>query len=253
MLIDTYNTLKSGLPNAIKTALNLKKIGKTIGVRLDSGDLNYLSKEVRKVLDYSGLQNAQIGVSGDLNEEIIHQLVSNKAPIDVWGVGTQLTTGHPDSALTGVYKLASIEIEGNSIPKIKLSDNPKKLTNPGIKQVFRIFDENNAPQGDVIALNHEESKNIINNEIFDPTMPYKKKKINKSYTLKPLLNHVFGNNEIKIKLPKIADIRKFVLNQLDSLDDSYKRLINPHKYKVSLSKQLNELKYRMINENSNKK
>ncbi|HOV38920.1 MAG TPA: nicotinate phosphoribosyltransferase, partial [Spirochaetales bacterium] len=151
LLIDTFNTLRSGIANAIKIGLKLKALGKSFGVRLDSGDIQYLSNEVRAALDRAGLTDAKIAVSNELEEEIIYHLVSSKCPIDIWGVGTHLVTGGGDPAFTGVYKLCAREKDGTYIPTMKVSDNPEKSTNPGIKQVYRFHDAAGHPLADLIT------------------------------------------------------------------------------------------------------
>ena len=156
LLIDTYRTLQSGIANAIRVGRMLAAQGRTFGVRLDSGDIQYLSQQVRKLLDRAGLHNARIAVSNELNEEIIHQLVTDGAPVDLWGVGSNLVTGGADGSFSGVYKLAAVERGGRFEPTMKITDVPEKSTNPGIKQLYRFHDEQGAPLADLIAFDNEE-------------------------------------------------------------------------------------------------
>ena len=189
LLIDTYDTLTSGLKNAITVGLELKKRGKRLGVRLDSGDLAYLSKQVRKELDKAGLEDARITVSGDLNEQIIAQLIDEGAPIDSWGVGTQLATGHPDAALAGVYKLAGRRTDDGFLPAMKVSNNAAKMTNPGIKQVYRFFDAAGTPLRDLISLDEEEApRGPV--ELFHPTVHYKHISLSEYASAEPQLIEV---------------------------------------------------------------
>ncbi len=251
LLIDTYDTLGSGINNAITVGLEQKAKGKNIGVRLDSGDLQYLSVRVRKKLDEAGLKDALICASNDLNEEIIWQLVSNNAPIDLWGVGTQLVTGGSDSSLTGVYKLSARCDDDKYQPTIKVSNNPEKITNPGIKQVFRFFDDQESPLGDLIGLDDEE---IIPGSAYRFNHPmYRFKHINMFdyHSLKPLLKKKISGGKICNNHPSIITMRSSVIESMEKLDPTHKRLINPHIYKVSLSDLLRDLKFKMIDNKIN--
>ncbi len=247
LLIDTYDTLGSGLPNAIEVGRELQKRGKRLGVRLDSGDLAYLSKQVRSGLDHAGLEDAIIAVSGDLNEQIIAQLIDEGSPIDLWGVGTQLATGHPDASLTGVYKLAARRQADGFSPSMKVSDNPAKMTNPGIKQVYRLFDGNGSPLRDMIALINEETpRGEIT--LYHPTIHYKHRVTSDYDRVEEQLQPVMQEGRICSPAQPLQAQREWVISQLKSLDESFLRIINPHEYKISLSRELRDLKFRMIDE-----
>lgn len=247
LLIDTYDTLGSGLPNAIKVGRELQKRGKRLGVRLDSGDLAYLSKQVRRGLDHAGLNDAIIAVSGDLNEQIIAQLIDEGAPIDLWGVGTQLATGHPDASLTGVYKLAARRREDGFSPSMKVSDNPAKMTNPGVKQVYRFYDAAGSPLRDMISLNDEEAPR---GEVtfYHPTIHYKQLVTGEYDRVEAQLIPQMEEGRRSSPAKALQERRERVISQLKSLDESFLRIINPHEYKISLSRNLRDLKFRMIDE-----
>ncbi|MBI9105803.1 MAG: nicotinate phosphoribosyltransferase [Spirochaetales bacterium] len=248
LLIDTYDTLGSGIDNAIIVGRLLKEQGRNFGVRLDSGDLQYLSEKVRKKLDDAGLPDAIIAVSNDLNEHIIRELVSNGAPIDSWGVGTQLVTGGKDSSLTGVYKMVARQFDGLLVPTIKLSNNPEKTTNPGIKQVYRFYDNNSSPLADLMTFYDD---NLISGQTYrfnHPMFRYKSFKISQYKEMKPLLKKRLEGGVLCTELPSLKDIRDNVIMNVKTLDQTFKRLINPHIYKVSLSDNLAELKFRMMDE-----
>ena len=247
LLIDTYDTLGSGIENAVRVGLTLKEQGKNFGVRLDSGDLAYLSKQVRRRLDEAGLPDATIAVSGDLNEEIIAQLLSEEAPIDLWGVGTQLATGHPDASLTGVYKLGGRWRESDFVPSMKVSDNQAKMTNPGRKQVYRFFDAGGAPLRDMICL-EEESAPSGSVELYHPTVHYKHIALEEYAAAEPQLQPVMRKGVRTGQSEPIGEIRSRVIDQLGKLDETFLRIINPHEYKISLSRRLRDLKFRMIDE-----
>ncbi len=247
LLIDTYDTLYSGVPNAVAVGRQLKEQGKSIGVRIDSGDLTYLSRRVRKALDEAGLTDAKITASNDLNEEIIYQLVSDHSPIDSWGVGTNLVTGGNQSAMNGVYKLAAKKIDGSFEPTMKLSNNLEKTTNPGIKQVYRFFYEQEA-LADLIMLKEEPMDTDNSFKFNHPMIEHEYFRLSRdSYThVKPLLQQFVRSGSIVGELPSLEKIREHALQELFTLDDSYKRIINPHIYKVSISDKLKELKLSMI-------
>ncbi len=252
LLIDTYDTLGSGIENAIIVGKELQKKGKNFGVRLDSGDLQYLSERVRARLDEEGLPDAFIAVSNDLDEHIISQLVSDEAPIDTWGVGTQLVTGGSDSSLTGVYKMVAREKDGELIPTIKLSNNLEKSTNPGFKQVYRFFDSQNSPIGDLMTFFDEEIDAAKPHRFVHPMYRYKSFKSVNHTAVKPLLKKRIENGQHCSVLPDIRDIREKVIANVQALDRTYKRLINPHIYKVSLSEQLAALKFKILDSMSDK-
>jgi nicotinate phosphoribosyltransferase len=246
LLIDTYDTLGSGIENAIEVGKKLKADGHTgFGVRLDSGDLEYLSKAVRARLDSAGLTEARIMASNELEEEIIEQLVTRGAPIDSWGVGTHLVTGGNDPALTGVYKICARQDNGRWIPTIKVSNNPEKVTNPGIKQVWRFTNGAGSPLADLVGLADEAPRPGVPHQLHHPSGDYRSLVMEEYAGITPLLT-------LRVKGGKIlgdADLpaaRARAIAELERLDDTYKRLINPHVYKVSLSTGLADLKARLI-------
>ncbi|MDA3834183.1 MAG: nicotinate phosphoribosyltransferase, partial [Spirochaetales bacterium] len=242
-------TLDSGIKNAIIIGKELKKKGKKIGVRIDSGDLSYLSKEVRQLLDQAGLEDAVITVSNDLSEDIIHLLVSDQVPIDSWGVGTHLVTGGNQASMNGVYKLAA-KMGRNNIYEstMKVSNNYEKTTNPGIKQVYRFIDAQGNAKADLIALQQEIIQPGRTHTFFHPMIdsdyfslsPVKYEKI------VPLLRCKMEQGKRTAPSPSLLQIREYAIKQLESFHRSYKRLINPHVYKVSLSKELKDLKQELI-------
>ncbi len=250
LLIDTYSTLGSGLDNAIRVGKTLKARGHRFGVRLDSGDLEYLSKQVRAELDAAGLEDATITVSNELDEQIIHHLVTSGSPIDSWGVGTRLVTGGEDSSLTGVYKLAA-KGDGRLDPTIKLSNQPAKTTNPGVKQVYRFFDASDSPLADLIALEDEQ---IVHGEPYTfhhPDLSASKFEMTRYAKIVPLLRKQMDRGERCRECISLPDLQAHCTESLDRFDETYKRIINPHIYKVSLSDRLAELKRRMMTEAEN--
>lgn len=247
LLVDTYNTLKSGVPNAITVFKELRAKGhEPMGIRLDSGDLAYISKRARKMLDDAGFENAKIFASGDLDEKVIWDLKMQGARLDVYGVGTKLITSDDMPALGGVYKLAAEIIDGEIIPKIKVSENPIKVTNPGYKQVYRIYaKEDNKAIADLITLDDE----VINeNEpltIFDPVDTWKKMTL-ENYYVKKLLVPIFIDGKKVYNSPALKDIQKYHFQQMETLWDEYKRLAKPHVYKVDLSQKLYDMKKQLL-------
>jgi nicotinate phosphoribosyltransferase len=253
LLIDTYDTLGSGIENAIAVGRKLKETGHDgFGVRLDSGDLEYLSKKVRERLDAAGLRGALIVASNELDENIIHQLMTQRAPIDAWGVGTHLVTGGGDSSLTGVYKIVAREQGGAFIPTIKVSNNPEKVTNPGIKQVWRFANGGGSPLADLICLEEEAPSPGTPHTFHHPIVDYRSFTLTEYGTMTPLLSLKMREGGVVGRHPPITDIRARAWREIDALDDTYKRLINPHVYKVSLSDTLHEMKARLIRENLSK-
>ncbi|MFW5828093.1 MAG: nicotinate phosphoribosyltransferase, partial [Alkalispirochaeta sp.] len=244
----TYETLGSGIENAISVGLDLQKQGKRVGVRLDSGDIQYLSKQVRHRLDDAGLKDALIAVSNELDEQIIHQLVSARSPVDLWGVGTQLVTGGGDPSLTGVYKLAAKEQpDGSFLPTMKVSDNPEKSTNPGVKQVWRYYGTGDYPIADLIALEDDPPPRVPASDqgpvrFYHPSGDYRMFSLDSWSTCEPLLQKYIEGGRIIGERPLLDDIRNRTLRNLKCLDETYTRIINPHIYKVSVSKSLRELK-----------
>jgi nicotinate phosphoribosyltransferase len=248
-LVDTYDTLRSGVPNAIRVA---KKIGEKInfkGIRLDSGDLAYLSKKAREMLDEAGFLDAQIVASNDLDEETIMSLNAQGAKIDSWGIGTKLITAFDQPALGVVFKLVSIENEhGEMVDTIKISGNPEKVTTPGKKNVYRII--NNASgraEGDYIALENEDPQKEEKLKMFHPIHTYISKFVT-NFTARSLHEDIFVNGKRVYGLPPLEDIRQQVKNSLDVFWDEYKRPINPEQYPVDLSPACWEHKMRKIEE-----
>lgn len=253
-LIDTYDTLKSGIKNAIIAGKELSEKGQNFGVRLDSGDISYLSREVRKELDRAGFPDAKISVSNELTEEIISTLVAGGAPIDSWGVGTHMVTGGTESSFTGVYKLAARHEKesGKMLPAMKFSDNPAKTTNPGIKNVFRLMDDNGMLLADILSLEGEKIETGKEQRYYHPMVDYRQFSCTAS-KVEPLLKLRLKNG--KRTEERISDketlrlARKNMENRLLILDESYKRILNPHIYKVSLTEKLKELKADFIKKN----
>ena len=249
LLIDTYHVLTSGVPNAIKAFDEvLAPMGKRpVGVRIDSGDIAYLSKRVRKMLDNAGYPDCKIFVSNSLDEYIIRDLLLQGAKIDCFGVGERLITSKSDPVFDGVYKLCAVEdSKGNIIPKIKISENTGKITTPHFKKLYRLFDkENNKAIADLIAIHDEKidfSKPI---EIFDPDAIWKRKLV-EDYTVEELLVKVFENGKLIYNLPSTIEIRNYCLEQVDRLWDEVKRFENPHNYYVDLTQKLYDLKKDML-------
>ena len=247
LLIDTYDTLNSGIINAIKVFNDvLVPMGyRPKGVRLDSGDLAYLSKKVRQILDDAGFSDCKICVSNSLDEILITSLFDQGAQIDSFGVGENLITAKSDPVFGGVYKLVAMEKNNQIIPKIKISENTIKITNPGFKKTYRFYDnETNKALADVIAL-HDEEIPDDNYLIFDPINTWKQKTLT-NYTVKPLQEQIFKNGSLIYNTPSLNDICAYTKNQLDTLWPEIKRLKNPHKYYVDLSKKLWELKNTLL-------
>jgi len=250
LLVDTYDTLKSGVPNAIKVFDELKEKGinsKLFGIRLDSGDLAYISKEARILLDAAGYPDAIISASSDLDEYLIRDLKIQDAKITLWGVGTNLITSADCPAFGGVYKLAAEEINNTIIPKIKISENVAKVTNPGIKKIYRIYNNHNKIKADLITLEHEiidETKTLT---IFDPENTWKRMTLKAGeYTCKELLAPIFIDGKCVYKSPSVMEIRQYCQEQLSTLWPESRRLTNPHVIPVDLSGELYDLKQSMI-------
>jgi nicotinate phosphoribosyltransferase len=251
-LIDTYDTLKSGVLNAIKVGKRLAARGKNFGVRLDSGDIHYLSVEVRKLFDAAGLTNATIAVSNDLDETIIQTLTDAGAPIDSWGVGTNMVTGGNEAAFTGVYKLAARDDgKGGLVPVMKFSDNPEKNTTPGVKQVWRIKDIRGMTVADVLSREDDPAGPEIiapgNRYVFwHPSADYRHFYHTVEGSVEPLLTLRFARRELTAVSPSLREIQKKVQADLETFDTSYKRFLNPHIYKVSMTPKLRTLKLDLI-------
>ena len=248
LLIDTYDTLGSGIEAAIKIGLEMKARGKSIGVRIDSGDLSYLTKAIRAKLDAAGLEDAKICVSNDITEDIIKSLISDGAPIDSWGIGTHLVTGGSQASLNGVYKLAAKEEDGVFKPCLKVSSSYEKTTNPGIKQVYRFFDRNGGALADLITLSDEKLESGRNYTFYHPfsTADFFVMKKNAYASFKPLLTKKMENGRRITPSRDLKEIQKTSAELLSAFDKSYKRQINPHIYKVSLSEKLRSLKTELL-------
>ena len=250
LLVDTYDTLKSGVPNAIKVFDELRAEGhEPIGIRLDSGDLAYLSKEARKMLDEAGYEKTIICASSDLDENIINDLKMQGAKINSWGVGTKLITCDDHPALGGVYKLAAREDDnGELTPKIKLSDTAIKITNPGYKKVVRLYSKKTGKAlADLIMFADEVIDDTQPLTITHPTETWKKVTL-RNFFAKELLVPVFVNGECVYESPAVTEIRAYAAAELDTFWDEYKRFSRPHIYKVDLSDKLLEMKNKMISE-----
>jgi nicotinate phosphoribosyltransferase len=237
-LVDTYDTLRSGVPAAIQVAKEFEGQVRFDGIRLDSGDMAYLSKEARKMLDEAGFQEAKIVASNDLDEYTIMNLKAQGAKIDVWGIGTKLITAFEQPALGAVYKIVSIEDEhGEMIDTIKISGNPEKVTTPGKKKIYRIINQiNNRSEGDYIAL-ADENPNVEDHlKMFHPVHTYISKFVS-NFEARELHHDIFVDGKLVYDLPNIYDIQKFSLSNLEVLWDEYKRALNPEEYPVDLSQK----------------
>ena len=243
LLVDTYNSLKSGVPNAIR-AFNevLKPLGITqCGIRFDSGDMAWLTKEARKMLDAAGWTECRITCSNSLDARLITDLIRQGAKIDCFGVGERLITARSESVFGGVYKLAAVEdAEGNILPKIKISENVAKITNPGFKKVYRIFGAEGKCFADYICM-HDEDVHGQPLELFDPDATWKRQTVT-DYTFRPLQKPIFKAGRLVYDRPTLAEIRAYADAELDTLWDEVKRFDNPHNYYVDLSPRLWKLK-----------
>lgn len=241
-LVDTYDTLHSGIENAVAVGATLVENGHNFGIRLDSGDLYYLSVKCRKRLDEAGFPEAKIAVSNELDERVIHQLISDGAPIDLWGVGTHMVTGGNQASFPGVYKLSARTRRGKLEPVMKVSDTPEKSSNPGIKQVFRFYDQGDEPLADLICLEDDPPVAGEAIEFYHPSSDRQHFTMRNYGRFEPLLHKVMENGSIFKRLPTLPEIREHAVAELRHLDTTYKRIINPHIYKVSLSPSLKRLK-----------
>jgi len=247
LLVDTYNTLEEGVPNAIKVfkkALANNVIKGRYGIRIDSGDLAYLSGEARKLLDQAGLIDAGIVASSDLDEYLIKDLKSQGAKINSWGVGTKLITGYDCPALGGVYKLAAIDGKA----KLKISDDPEKITNPGVKKICRIYGKSNdMALADLLMLEEEEINEDEPLTIFHPVHTWKKRTIT-DYYIKELLVPIFKDGQCLYESPSVIDMQKHLQKEKEGLWPAFKRMVNPHVYHVDLSRDLWKLKQKLLGE-----
>lgn len=251
-LVDTYNVLKSGVPNAIKV-FNEEVVPKGFrpkGIRIDSGDITYLSKQARKMLDQDGFSDCQIIASNSLDEFIIRDILMQGAQVDLFGVGERLITAKSDPVFGGVYKLAAIEENGKIIPKIKLSENAGKITNPASKQVWRLFDRDSGKAiADLLTTDEEIIDQNAAYELFDPEYTWKKKTVD-NFRAEKLLTRIFDRGVCVYENPDLRDIQSYCRQQIDTLWDEVKRFENPHKYYVDLSKPLWDIKDKLIKEYS---
>ncbi len=254
LLVDTYDTLKSGVPNAIRVFTEMRQAGVPLtfyGIRLDSGDLAYLSKKARKMLDDAGFPDAVISASNDLDEFLIQSLKAQGAAITSWGVGTHMITSKDCPSFGGVYKLAAVMgKDGKFIPKIKLSENTEKVTNPGNKTIYRIYEkESGKIKADLICLVDEKFDANEPMLLFDPNEPWKKTKLaGGSYTLRELMIPVFQSGKCCYTSPKVMDIRAYCQEELGTLWEETRRLVNPHKVYVDLSSKLYDIKIQLLDQ-----
>ena len=252
LLVDTYNVLKSGVPNAIRVFNEvLKPRGLTkCGVRLDSGDMTYLTKKTRKMLDEAGWESCKISCSNALDEYLIQDLLNQGAQIDLFGVGERLITARSEPVFGCVYKLAAVEDEaGNIIPKIKVSENVGKITNPHFKKVYRFYGNDTGKAiADYICLHDEVVDDSQDLEIFDPQATWKRKSIY-NFKAKELLVPIFKNGELVYEMPSLPELQKYCAEQVDTLWDEVKRFDNPHTYYVDLSQKLWDIKYALLKTN----
>ena len=246
LLVDTYDTLKSGVPNAIKVFDKLKAQGhKPVGIRLDSGDLAYLSRKARVMLDEAGHEDCLIFATNDLDEDILLALNSQDAKIDVYGIGTKLITSYNNASLGGVYKLCALEEDGNLVPKIKVSNSHEKTTNPGVKKIVRIFKDGMA-QADLICLEDETFDTSKPLTIFHPEQTWKKTTFT-DYELKELMVPIFKDGKLVYDMPTLKEICDREDKTIDSFFPEYRRVVNTQEYKVDLSQKLWDLKHKLLN------
>ncbi len=249
LLVDTYNVLKSGIPNAIKVFKEeLLPMGKRpAGIRIDSGDITYLTAQARRMLDEAGFSDCKIVISNSLDEHVIRDVLSQGARIDSFGVGERLITAKSEPVFGGVYKLVAVEDNGVIKPRIKVSENEEKITNPGFKQIYRIFDnKTNKAIADLVSFADETIDTEQPLVIFDPIYTWKKKTI-KNFHVRKLLVEVFKNGQCVYSLPTTKEIKEFCTKEMDSLWKEVLRFDNPHKYYVDLSKQLWQTKQDLLN------
>ena len=246
LLVDTYNVLKSGVPAAIKVFKEMKP--EKMGIRIDSGDITYLTKKARKMLDDAGLQECSIVVSNSLDEYLIRDIISEGACVDSFGVGERLITASSEPVFGGVYKLSALEKNGRMIPKIKKSENVEKITNPGFKSVYRLFDrDSDRALADVIVLDGETIPEDGEYEIFDPEAVWKRKRLRNFYA-KNIREKIFDGGKLVYESPSVDEIKAYCAEQLDTMWDETKRFENPQTYYVDLSYNLWKLKNDMIEE-----
>ena len=248
LLVDTYNVLKSGVPAAIKVFKEMKP--ESMGIRIDSGDVTYLTKKARKMLDDAGLQDCKIVVSNSLDEYIIRDVLLEGACIDSFGVGERLITAKSEPVYGGVYKLAALETNGELIPKIKISENVEKITNPGFKGLFRLYDKTTGKaRGDIITVAGETIPERDEYVIFDPNAVWKKTRVT-NYTVRNLQVPIFKGGKCVYQSPSIEEIKAYCKEQVDTLWDETLRFENPQTYYVDLSQKLWDMKNRLLEEHS---
>ena len=249
LLVDTYNVLKSGIPNAIRAFRDvLVPMGiKNCAIRLDSGDITYLSKRARRMLDDAGFDYCKIVVSNSLDEYLIRDMIRQGAKVDAFGVGERLITSTSSPVFGGVYKLAAVEDgEGHIIPRIKISENVTKITNPHFKKVYRLYSkETGKAEADLITVYDEVVDTTKPLEIFDPDVTWKRKVMN-NIEARPLLVEIFKNGGLVYDVPKLSDVRTYCANEVDTMWDEVRRFDNPHNYYVDLSQKLWDIKQNLI-------
>ncbi len=254
LLVDTFNVLKSGIPNAIRVFDEvLKPLGKRPkGIRIDSGDITYLTKKCRKMLDEAGYPDCKICVSNSLDEYLIRDMLMQGACVDSFGVGERLITASSEAVFGGVYKLSAVEKDGEVIPKIKVSENIAKITTPGIKIPWRLYDnETGKAIADVITLNHEKIDDTKPYEIFDPVHTWKRKTVT-NFTAKKLQVKIMEKGKPVYESPAVSDIAAYCREQVDAMWDEVKRFEKPHTYYVDLSQDLWDLRFEMLKDISSK-
>ena len=246
LLVDTYNVLKSGVPAAIKVFKEMKP--RKMGIRIDSGDVAYLTKKARKMLDDAGLSECQIVVSNSLDEYIIRDVILEGACIDSFGVGERLITAKSEPVFGGVYKLVALETDGKMIPKIKISENVEKITNPGFKHVYRLYDKSTGKaRGDVITVADETIPEVDEYEIFDPNAVWKRTKI-RDYYVKDLRVQLFDKGRCVYESPSVDEIKEYCCKQMETMWDETLRFENPQTYYVDLSPKLWQIKNDLLSE-----
>ncbi|MCI2061636.1 MAG: nicotinate phosphoribosyltransferase [Eubacteriaceae bacterium] len=248
LLVDTYNVLKSGIPTAIKVFQEMKP--EKMGIRIDSGDVSYLTKKARAMLDAEGLQDCSIVISNSLDEYIIQDILLEGACIDSFGVGERMITAKSDPVFGGVYKLAALEKDGVIIPKMKISENIEKITNPGFKNLYRLFDKDTHHAiADVITLDGEAAPEGDAYEIFDPQAVWKRKKLNNFYA-KNLRQQIFRHGELVYDMPSLEEIKEYCAGQIAGMWEEMRRFENPQTYYVDLSPKLWSLKNELLHDHN---
>jgi nicotinate phosphoribosyltransferase len=254
LLVDTYDTLKSGIPNAIRVFTEMREAGIPLtyyGIRIDSGDLAYLSKKIRRMLDDAGFPDAVISASNDLDEYLIESLKRQGAAITSWGVGTNLITAKDNPAFGGVYKLSAIQnADGSFRPKIKLSENTEKVTNPGNKTFYRIYDKATGKiRADLICLHDETFDESEDLKLFDPNAPWKKTRLpGGSYTMRQMLLPVIKGGRTVYQSPSVLEIQKICTQEKDTIWDETRRFVNPQEIYVDLSQKLYDMKTEILHQ-----